>query len=235
MVIVDSRIGSVGFADQLKQYGLTVKVDALSFGDFAFTGNGATGACLVGIERKTVNEMVSDFDRFVGHQLPGLASTYTHYILIVEGMYRPDPQGRVEVFQWNHWKFIGHAAGYNYQEFTNKLNTLRLKCGLTMIHTTAEVHTASEVHALYHWFQRPWDNHKSHQVVHRNVPYATTTGASVKMKVFTSFPGLGGERAVAAMKYFATIRDMVNAPVEEWLKIDGIGRKTAEKIIKEIT
>lgn len=235
MVIVDSRIGSVGFVDRLVKYGLQVKVDTLAFGDFAFTGNGQDGPALIGIERKTISEMVGDFDRFVGHQLPGLASTYNHYVLLVEGMYQPDANGRVEIFQWGHWRFVGSLKGYNFQEFANKLNTLRLKCGLVIIHTNCEAHTAAEVNALYHWFQKPWTNHTSCDVIHRNVAYATTKGASTKMKVFTSFPGLGGERAVAAMKHFKSIRAMVNADADEWCSIDGIGRKTAEKIIKELT
>jgi len=234
MIIVDSRIGSVGFVSALTKYGLQVKVDTLSFGDFAFTGNGITGPCLVGIERKTINEMISDFDRFVGHQLPGLASTYNHYILIIEGMYQPDAQGRIEIYQHGHWKFVGNLKGYNFQEFANKLNTLRLKCGLVITQTTCESHTAAEVNALYHWFQRLWVSHKSHEVIYRKAIYATTGKASTKMKVVSSFPGLTGQAGINAMNHFKSIRKMFNASVEEWMQVEGIGRKTAEKIVREV-
>jgi ERCC4-type nuclease len=231
MIIVDSRIGSIGFVERLAKYDLQVKVDTLSYGDFAFTGNGSTGQCIIGIERKTIPELIGGFDRLAGHQIPGLIQCYTYVFIVAEGQYRSSNNATVEVMTkygtWTPYTIL-------YSAFVNRLNTLRIKCGITILHTCDEIHTCHELYALYHWFQKPWDKHNSDQVVHRNIAYTTTGGASTKMKVFTSFPGLGGTRAIAAMRHFKSIREMINAPIDEWLKIEGIGRKTAEKIIKEL-
>jgi len=36
------------------------------------------------------------------------------------------------------------------------------------------------------------------------------------------------------VEHFNTIAEMLEAEPEEWMKIDGIGEKTAEKVVKEL-
>lgn len=53
---------------------------------------------------------------------------------------------------------------------------------------------------------------------------------SAKASMFTAIPGLGSRKAKKMMKHFGSVKDAVNATEKDYLKIDGIGKKLAEKI-----
>jgi excinuclease UvrABC nuclease subunit len=42
---------------------------------------------------------------------------------------------------------------------------------------------------------------------------------------------VNGERARAAGKHFATVKAMMAADVKEWRKVEGIGPKTAKRVV----
>jgi len=48
--------------------------------------------------------------------------------------------------------------------------------------------------------------------------------------VVEGLPNVSGQRAINLLKHFGTVRNIANASVEELAKVEGIGRKIAEKI-----
>jgi len=46
-----------------------------------------------------------------------------------------------------------------------------------------------------------------------------------------TFPGVDEKLGLELVKYFGSVKSVVNAPLEELMKIPGIGEKTARKII----
>jgi len=57
-----------------------------------------------------------------------------------------------------------------------------------------------------------------------------------KKMLFMALPDVGDKLAERIYKHFElSYRDAINAPLEEWMKIDGISKTKAEKIMKVIT
>ena len=52
--------------------------------------------------------------------------------------------------------------------------------------------------------------------------------------IIESLPNIGPVNAKRLLEYFGTVTDIINAPVEELVKVEGIGKKTAKNIRKVI-
>jgi Fanconi anemia group M protein len=48
--------------------------------------------------------------------------------------------------------------------------------------------------------------------------------------VVEGLPGVSAVRARALLRHFRTLRNLFNASVERLMEVEGVGRKTAEKI-----
>lgn len=45
-------------------------------------------------------------------------------------------------------------------------------------------------------------------------------------------PGIGWEKSQRVLAHFGSVHAAVNASVEEWMKIEGVGRTMAERIYR---
>jgi ERCC4-type nuclease len=82
--------------DHLAKLGVKAEKADLQFGDFAFEGNGPDGTISIGVERKTLHDLLNCIDdaRYAGHQRVGMKQMYTISYLLVEGHWRAhDPSG----------------------------------------------------------------------------------------------------------------------------------------------
>lgn len=212
MIRVDPRIGSGEFTRLLVRAGLTdVRKHPLTFGDFCFWGNGREGRVRVGIERKTISEIVSAVgdSRFVGHQLPGLLARYPgHTWLLVEGNYYPDAHsGALKIGR--HFAGFGRSA-HLYENVEKFLLTLEIKAGVHVKRTNGKTHTAMWLKALYDWYQKPYHQHKSAYKVDETRPEAVMfERRTMKRKVANQLTGLAWTRSVKADVYFPSILSMV--------------------------
>ena len=95
MILLDDRTGSGELLPLFRPYDAPVELARLDFGDACWLGNGATGPELVGVERKTIHDLVSSMrsKRLSGYQLPGLLRTYDWVYLLVEGVWRCGGRG----------------------------------------------------------------------------------------------------------------------------------------------
>lgn len=212
MIRVDDRVGSAEFLPLLKRLGAPCKIERLPFADFRFRGHGPDGSVRCGVERKTIDEIVTAMEdsRFVGHQLPGMLQAFDWVFLIVEGRWHPDPASGILM----RGKFeVGHTKHRHLYENVEKfLLTLRLKARVQVVQTSGQAHTAYCVKALYDWAHKPWHAHKSaYRVDETKADTAILTARTMKRKVLAQIGNVGWKRSAAAGNLYPSIACAVRA------------------------
>lgn len=250
MIHIAHEVGSAEFEPALRRLNLPCEVRNLSSADFCFWGDGPDGPCRVGIERKTVAEMVgaSSRKRLVGHQLSRMTARYRFRFLLIEGLVRMDPAwGMLHVAKSTSkphvtvWVEAGWAReGATYDQYLKRQLTLRLKAVIHPVPTADKTETAYAVAGIYHWFQRPWASHKSHLLVDEALPdRALLEGRTLKRQLLAQIPHVGWERSAALAKQFdrespgEMLAWVARATVKDWQRALRIakGEKTAQKIV----
>lgn len=235
MILVDYREdsehkGSNGLWDDLKKTSLPLEQAKLEFGDLMFIGNGPEGEVSVGLEFKKIRDLLQSVrsGRYQGHQLLGMQGFDFRYLLI-EGEYHSDAQGLVTLRAGRTlWKPApGRMAS---AELRKTLIGLPLRAGTLVWETRTRRDTIEWITDLYRgWTDKPWDAHTSHIAIYRP---PTLVAISDKRITFTTLPGIGTKTSLLVEKHFrGNIRRAANASIHEWGKIDGVGLKTAERII----
>ena len=219
VILVDDRVGSKHLTRPLRLMGLPTTVTRLEFGDAAFSGHGPAGPVAVGIELKTLDDLIGSLTskRFQAHQLPGMLQSYQWPCLIVQGEYREAADGLIEKgVQYGHrMNWFRHPSPMTYQRLEGTLLTLTFATGFRVFNTRDEISTARLVAHLYRWWSKPWSGHQSHKVMAQ----AEGTGAVLTDPWFNrarhfselvalQVPGLGQKRATAAARHFGSVRAM---------------------------
>ena len=232
MVLVDSRTGSKEFVDLIKD---SILVE-LEFGDFAFMGNGPTGEIKIGVERKTINDLIQSINsgRLSGHQLPGLLEIYGRIYLVCEGIWRASRKdGTVEVFRHGKFKPLG-SSRFTSKRIWGYLTALNASTGVTVFITTDMSETALVIEELEHWWNQPWERHRSHTMINRidpPSPYLKPGKPSQFRRMVSQIDGIGFEKLIEVEKKFKnSARKMFEASVDEWMEVGGIGKITAKKV-----
>jgi ERCC4-type nuclease len=244
MIRVDSRIGSGELDYHFKPFGITLEKTKLEFGDFDFEGKGPKGGCGVVFERKRIEDLVDSMQsgRLSGHQLPGMSNQYDYGYLIIEGIWRAAPDGRLEV--GNHgWKHYG----IHVRAITNYVMGLALRAGLIPWRTATPRETVEFIVDQYRmWTEKEWHEHKSHDQVYAPAQQTGSFGLSLisrevgtAEKLAMQLPGLDAKARFAA-RHFKTGRAMANAAVEDWERMSWktkggkarlLGKEAAKKIV----
>ncbi len=234
MILVDSREskdtkGSPGLWEDLKKTKIPLSQTTLDFGDLMFVGNGPEGDVTIGVEFKKIRDLLNSIrtKRLVGHQLVGMQQ-YDFRYLLIEGDWRADDAGRVCVRAGHSlWRPVpGHMAA---SELRKTLIGLPLRAGVITWPTSNRKETVAWLSDLYHsWTDKAWEQHQSHTAIYHP---PTLVPISDVRKMISTLPGIGTKTSLLVEKHFTgSIHKMVNAPIHEWSKIDGIGLKTAETI-----
>jgi ERCC4-type nuclease len=223
VITIDDRVGSAELLPLFAPGRATIQ--RLSSADFSFVGVLDGVAATVGIERKTVSEVVRDFDRFVVNQLTLLQNEYNYAYVIVEGYARIHPTtGLVEIRSGHSWESVNVRWG----TFVGRLHTLRRIHGVTILSSLDTRTTAATVQALEDWFQRP--EHKSTQCFYRDPTPVSPVIPSVYRKMLACVRGLGWETTLTVVKAYPSLERLVAASVDDLTQLPKIGRKTAEAI-----
>lgn len=239
------RSGSFNFKRHLTRIGVPVRVRRMKTGDFRFGGNGPAGRVSVGIERKTVDEMLTAFmdSRFLGGrtdddsggQLGRLLTRYDIVILIVEGKSWPDPRSGILMSGFNEAGHTRHRHLYeNYMKFQF---SLIFKARLFVFPTRSKTETVQFIHALYYWFQKSWSAHKSVYRIDETKPDAAILDIqTLQRRIAAQLPNVYWTRSKKVDQYFDSILAMINASIAEWQAALGIklGRKIASEIYRVI-
>lgn len=243
IVRVDDRTGSGELAPILRGLHVPVKVERLDSADFVFEGNGPRGKCLVGIERKKVKELVQSIEsgRFEGEQLPKMVQAYEHCWLIVEGVWRPNPQSGV-LEEWSAWDgkkgwhdMLFGRKGFAFCQLDNFLTSMQARVHLMVKYTSTATDTAHVVKGMWQWYRKPWCQHKSGLVIYTQPPPAALFLApGIVRRVANQIEGIGWEKSAAVAAKFESVLDMVVATTQDWESIPGVGPVLAERAIRQL-
>lgn len=240
MIKIDSRIGSKDLYP-LFPVGL-VELCRLEYGDIAFLGNGENKGEFysIGIERKTLPDFISSFNsgRLTGHQLPGLLTTYNVIYLVIEGIWRINPEsGYIEMARrGSRWDLLTTDCKiWDGKTIMGVINTLMVKCGVHLWKTSTNKETVKFIQFLYHWWtSKLLSEHESHLKPYLPVVDLKMTKPSLVYRIARELPGIGDLKAKQVMKKFKTVTALVNAEVGDWLTIEGIGKTLAIRIIETL-
>jgi ERCC4-type nuclease len=225
----------------------------LDYADFMFLGNGPAGDVYVGVERKTLGDILKCIRdaRFSGEdgQLDGMLQHYQYAYLVIEGGYRCDPTSGV-LQQWHgrekRWQDVRlGTTRYMHSELQRFLISISMLTPIRVWRTRNAEETVLFIADLYQQFVRKqWAEHKSTSGIHmpeikEPVLLRKRTKAEenelYRRRVALCSTRIGQDKSKALARHFNSAREMLNADVRELCKIDGIGKKSAEEIVKEMT
>lgn len=236
MMIVDDREGSKELVPVLSRIGTPVKAGRLEFGDCQFLGRGPEGRdVLIGIEYKKLGDLLQSWydGRLMGHQLPGMMNSYEIIYLVVEGVWSCDESGELRILRGNHWRKA--ESGTRYHNLVGWLNSLAMVHGVYVTQTPNLLSTGVAIASIYSWWQKEYSSHGQAVYVHSQDLTRKLFLPTPVQKTAATFPGVGAEKLVAVANRFKSIREMVNATPQEWQEIEGIGKKTAERIVNHVS
>lgn len=255
MISVDNRAGSSDLAPLLRARGLPVTLTRLPYGDVSFMGEGPEGRPVtVGIEVKTIHDALACMcdGRFAGHQLPGMVASYEQPWLLVEGLWRGNAKtGLLEYRQKRgDWR-EAHVGTRRFMltDLYTWLFTLQVKGGIQFSTCSDWGQGVTWLSALYHWWTKGWDRHKSHLAFHDGTRHgrpfarqsvfgsgkgladkAVLTRPTTCRQVAAQLPGVGWDKSARLAKMFPTVADLIGATVEDMQECEGIGPILAQKV-----
>jgi len=234
MLYIDPREGSKELVEPLSRMGLPVRVERMEYGDVSFVGSGPDGPIGIGIEYKTVGDLLSSWHdgRLLGHQLPGMLNSYSIVYLLIEGSISGDSEDGIREWGRRGWSTIRSQT--KYSTLMGWLQTIRTLYGVHVLTTANLLTTAVQVAAIYKWWEKPYASHGSPVEIHTPDLRRGLLSPTRIMKVAHTFPGVGLEKLPDIEEKFGSIREMVNADAAEWMTVPGIGRKTAQGIVNYV-
>lgn len=251
MILVDARVGSRELLQGLRSLGVDAELGGNLAADFQFEGKGEHGPCLIGIERKTIQDLLNSIRtrRFEGQQLSPMLDCYDRCYMIVEGLWRRGrgtgllevPRGRGE---WGAPR--GH---FYYAEVGHFLARLEEMAGVRVKRTFDEEETCGTIADLWSEWDQPYNERlRKLQRIYAPGPdfpirkngrrasaFQVRREPSLAAKWIAQLPGVDG-RAVELAEKFPNALAVATASVEDWLKIKGmrLGKKSAGAIVDAI-
>lgn len=240
MIVIDTSTGSKEFLELIRKHHIPAELSPLHAGDFAFEGFGPEGSILIGIERKTIHDMLGCIqDGRYAQQRRKMADMYALSYLMLEGHFRPSPDGRLfQLYRGASWgpcmysnRPVMYATLYRYLVSISLSNVM-------ITYSRDMTETAYLVVELYHYFQKKWADHTSMlQKQTLNIP-SITGKISLTRRWASELPGIGVKLGAAAEQHFKTPIRLATAEEVDWLNLPGVGTRlgvgTAQQIVREI-
>lgn len=237
VILADYHRGSHELIPDIIKAGVPASKADLIYGDYAFEGYGPKGPILVGVERKTLHDMLSCIDsaHFTGKQMVGMKKMYGFSFLLVEGLWRAHEDGwLMEGFPNGSWGYCKQRTQrVMYSKLRRYLVSITL-AGTPVIYTRDQKGTAYDLCELFHYFQKTWNKHASLLEMHKLNIAQLSGKPSVTRRWAESLDGVGSTYGMEADRIFKTPYKLAASTEQDWLRIAGIGPKTARKIIREI-
>lgn len=232
---VDARAGSGELHAPLTHAGLRPELDILPAGDVEVVGRGPGGRpLLVGVEFKTIPDMLACVrsGRFA-EQRRAMQARYEVSWLLIEGEWRIEGDA-LEVRERSGWR---NRAHYTHQEVAAWLLTMAQRGRVLLWRTATRAESIAWLRALYWWWtSKDFELHRAH--LDWYTPPATGEALieepGLVQRVAAVLPGIGTDRARAAAGAFGSVREMVNADAAAWRAIEGIGPKTAKRVVEAV-
>lgn len=235
-VMIDYRAGSKELV-RFKPLDTIGEICTLDSADAAFAGNGPDGPVLVGVEVKSLPEMISSADRgrLQAKQIPDMLAEYDVSWLLYYGIYRPSVrEGRLQIRRGKSWRSFKLGERWVPYGYVESLLLTLTAAGMRIKRVDTMKEAAMWIGVLYRWWSKEWHQHKGMKTFDRSRAVSLMPGMSedvcLRAKVAAQLPGVGYTRAVAVAKHFGSIQQMINAGPDEWAKVDGIGKVIAKTV-----
>tara|TARA_Y100000310_G_scaffold120427_2_gene119206 strand:+ start:8223 stop:8930 length:708 start_codon:yes stop_codon:yes gene_type:complete len=219
------------------------------FTDCAFWGVGDDDTTLsIGIERKKIGDLVQCIydGRLIQQAQLAKENGIDVFVVLVEGRIRSNPDdGLLEIPVWGInprtlrraevWQPVKPAI--TYSRLDQYLTELDYLAGFIIKRSEDVKETAAVVKALWDNFQTPPSKHGSlHQIYTQpNQGSVLLVRPNLVRRVAKELKGVGWERSQAVADRFKSVRELVGASVDDWRAVDGIGKVTAEKVVRELS
>lgn len=212
------------------------EADLLS-GDISFMGWGPSGQVRVGVELKSVTDLIGSADsgRIQGTQIPRMIEQYDVVWLLYYGLFQPAPdKDEIQLWRKGGWRtyYLGkRAASYKMlMGFVVELQEIGV--GVARVNSMREA--AAWLEELIAWRSKRWGKHKAFRAfdraqvnsIHSRKRVNRTTLAPrlderTKLRATTAmaWPALGYERALAAANRWS-VEEMVEATPEQWAELE---------------
>lgn len=245
IILVDSAIGSKELEPIIRGMGVKCEKDKLPYSDAFFEGKGPKGTMGVGFERKRLHDMITCItdSRYSAHQKVGMSLMCGRSYLIIEGIWRPRLSDGVLLEGFSKWDGYKETVSWipcKFQSVHVRYETLHrylisiANAGVTVTYSRDVWHTCFDIVQHYHWYQKPWHEHLAlRQLQKFNLP-SLTGKPSVTRQWANALDGIGIKHSENAERVFKTPIKLATADEMEWLKIDGIGVPTAQRIVRTI-
>lgn len=236
-ILVDYRTGSKELLPLILKNNVKAEIAELPFGDFCFDGNGPRGTISVGVERKTLHDMLAcvEDSRYAAHQRPGMAQMYDKQFLFIEGAWKPHEDGLLmEGFSGNSWGFCKFSSRKTmYYKLFRYLLSVSMS-GVIVIQCRDMFHTAYNICEVYQYFQKRWEDHTSMlQTQTLNIPSLTGKPSLVR-RWAAELTGIGTKHSMDADRIFKTPLALANSDESDWMRLPGVGAASAMRIVREI-
>lgn len=238
MILVDSRVGSKELLSVILRVGVKAELAELSYGDFCFEGKGPEGRISIGIERKTLSDMLHCIeDSRYNSQRIGMRSMYQKSVLIVEGDWRPhDPDGFL-MERFNENSKYGYCKYRTRPILYSKLYRYLLSVALSGVIITLShsiYQTAFNICEMYHYFDKAWDQHTSLLETQKlAIPDLRDHPSLVRLWA-SDIGGIGVKHGLDAERLFKTPYKLAMSQESDWMRLKGIGAPTAMSVVRQI-
>ena len=203
-VVVDNREFGSSVVKFLVEIGVKLEARHLHVGDYVVSSR-------IGIERKEVRDFLSSLmDGRLFSQLVRLSTAYPNPILIIEG--------KEDLFRERHIR-----PSSIYGSFASLLVDLKIP----VIRTRDQRETAELIHAIIKREHSP-----ERKIAVRPLPAAKSLRERQRY-VVEGLPNVSVVLAERLLKHFGSVRAIFEANEKEWMKVKGVGKKTAREI-KEV-
>ena len=219
-IIIDHREAKSGLIDELINYEYEtttarvttdVKVRQLEIGDIICSSND-DGTGRVGIERKSCDDFVDTIvnpDRDMPRQLADLSRTFNRPLLILEG------------------DTIHGISGIHPEALRAHLTMIGVGFGIPIIPTKSIEETTALVVTIAR--REQFRDRRKIAIPHTKRTMMTLPQRQV-YAVSSIGGGVGPATAETLLQYFKSVKSVMNATIDELCAVEGVGKKTAEKI-----
>lgn len=208
-IIVDYRERSSGIIKEFGRRGLDVEVKQLLVADFIIQTKDVEGKQVtVGIEKKTQGDFINSIiDRRITQQIVALKENFNIPLLIIEGS---DNIYTLRNFHPNAIRGMMASIAIDFQ--------------IPILHTKNFRDTAALIEIMANRLEQP---RRSISLLNKQKP---PTLEELQLFTIESLPGIGPNLAKSLLKKFKSIKDIINASVDDLKEVDKIGPKKAKDL-----
>ena len=219
--------------DLVRLFGDLAMAVPIPYGDFIFHGTVNSERVRVCGERKKFADLVACINdgRHIQQVQDAHTAGFNYYFLVLEAIWRETQDGEdTEYMVGNRWI----RAGMSYQRVDSYLNELTYLMGVTVKYSKSSKETARIVRGMHDFFEDTEAHSSLKKFYTAPMSPVLLTRPSLVRRVAKELPDIGWERSFTIEQRLSTVREMVNAPADEWIELEGIGKGIASKIDQEL-